>query len=93
MFDKILSASTLSCEPSCGVEVDDEADRLSTVCGTQEQWEAEAILRNNLWAEQRQRLHTGTDEDSIHPLDRAVQLFFFFFGVRRLHDQDRSGDK
>ena len=36
--------------------------------------EAKIILRNNFRTEWRQRLDIGTEEDSIHQLDRAAQI-------------------
>ena len=38
------------------------------------QGEAKTVLRNNFRTEWRQRLYTGTEEDSIHQLDRAAQV-------------------
>ena len=35
------------------------------------------ILRNNFRTEWQQRLDTGTEEDSIHQLDRAAQVTIF----------------
>ena len=39
--------------------------------------EAKTILRNNFRTERRQRLGIGTEEDSIHQLDRAAQVTIF----------------
>ena len=39
--------------------------------------EAKTTLRNSFRTEWRQCLDTGTEEDSIHPLDRAAQVTIF----------------
>ena len=39
--------------------------------------EAKAILRDNVRTQWRQRPDTGTEEDSIHQLDRAAQVTIF----------------
>ena len=39
--------------------------------------EAKTMLRNNIRTERRQRLDIGTEEDSIHQLDRAAQVTIF----------------
>ena len=39
--------------------------------------EAKIILRINFMTEWQQRLNIGTDEDSIHHLDRAAQVAIF----------------
>ena len=39
--------------------------------------EAKTILRNNFRMEWQQRLDIGTEEDSIHQLDRAAQVTIF----------------
>ena len=39
--------------------------------------EAKTILRNNFGMEWQQRLDIGTEEDSIHQLDRAAQVTIF----------------
>ena len=39
--------------------------------------EAKTILRNNFRTEWQQRLDIGTEEDSIHQLDRAAQVTIF----------------
>ena len=72
---------TLQWIPShCAVGGNKEGDRLSKMGGKLEQSahlmsysEAKAILRNNFRTEWRQRLDTGTEEDSIHQLDRAAR--------------------
>ena len=76
---------TLQWIPShCGVGGNEEADRLSTMGSKLEQSaqpmsysEAKTILRNNFRTEWRQRLDIGTEEDSIHQLDRAAQVTIF----------------
>ena len=40
-------------------------------------WEAKTIVGNNFRKEWRQRLEIGTEEDSIHQLDRAAQVTIF----------------
>ena len=68
----------------CGVRGNEEADRLSKMGSKLEQSaqpmsysEAKTILRNNFRTEWRQRLDIGTEEDSIHQLDRAAQVSIF----------------
>ena len=68
----------------CGVGGNEEADRLSKVGSKLEKSahpmsysEAKAILGNTLRTEWRQRLDIGTEEDSVHQLDRAVQVTIF----------------
>ena len=39
--------------------------------------EAKTILRNNFRTEWQQRLDIGTEEDSIHQMDRAAQVTIF----------------
>ena len=56
-----------------------EADRMWKMRNKLEQSYSEAknILRNNFRTEWRQCLNTGTEEDSIHQLDRAAQVTIF----------------
>ena len=68
----------------CGVGGNEETDWLSKMGGKLEQSaqpmsysEAKTILRNNFRTEWRQRLDIGTEEDSIHQLDRAAQITIF----------------
>ena len=68
----------------CGVGGNEESDRLSKMGSKLEQSaqpmfysEAKTILRNNFRTEWQQRLDTGTEEDSIHQLDRAAQVTIF----------------
>ena len=68
----------------CGVGGNGEPDQLSKIGSKLEQSahpvsysEAKTILRNNLSTEWRQRLDIGTEEDSIHLLDRAAQVTIF----------------
>ena len=68
----------------CGVGGNEEAERLSKMGSKLEQSaqpmsyrEAKTILRNNFRTEWRQHLHIGTEEDSIHQLDRAAQVTIF----------------
>ena len=76
---------TLQWIPShCGVGGNEEAGRLSKMGSKLEQSaqpmsysEAKTILRNNFRTEWRQRLGIGTEEDSIHQLDRAAQVTIF----------------
>ena len=76
---------TLQWIPShCGVGGNEEADRLSKMGSKLEQSahpmpysEAKTILRNNFRTESRQRLDIGTEEDSIHQLDRTAQVTLF----------------
>ena len=39
--------------------------------------ETKTILRNNFRTEWRQRLDIGTEEDSVHQLDRVAQVTVF----------------
>ena len=90
---KTNTSVTLQWIPShCGVGSNEEADRLSKMESKLEQFahpksyiEAKAILRNNFRTEWRQRLDIGTEEDSIHQLDRAAQ--FTMFRLRTGHCQ------
>ena len=76
---------TLQWIPShCGVGGNEEADLLSKMGSKLEQTaqpmsysEAKTILRNNFRTEWQQRLDIGTEEDSIHQLDRAAQVTIF----------------
>ena len=76
---------TLQWIPShCGVGGNEEADRLSKMGSKLEQSahsmsysEAKVIVRNSFRTEWRQRLDIGTEEDSIHQLDRATQVKIF----------------
>ena len=79
--------SLLTCQwiPShCGVGGNEEADQLSKLGSKLEQSaqpmsysEAKTILRNNFRTEWQQRLDIGTEEDSIHQLNRAAQVTIF----------------
>ena len=76
---------TLQWIPSrCGVGGNEEADRLSKMGSKLElsthpvsYSEAKTILSNNFRTEWRQSLGTGTEEDSIHQLDRAAPVTIF----------------
>ena len=68
----------------CGVEGNEEADRLSKMGSKLEQFarpmsysEAKTILRNNFRREWRQHLDIRTEEDSIHHQDRAAKVTIF----------------
>ena len=68
----------------CGVGGNEEAHRLSKMGSKLEQSahpmsynEAKTILRSNFRKDWRQRLDIGTEEDSIHQLDRAAQVTIF----------------
>ena len=82
---KNKTSVTLLWIPShCGVGGNEEADRLSKMGSKLEQFaqpmsysEAKTILRNNFRTEWQQRLDIGTEEDSIHQLDRAAQVTIF----------------
>ena len=82
---KNKTSVTLQCIPShCDVGLNEEADRLSNMGCKLEQSaqpmsyrKAKTILRNNFRTEWRQRLDIGTEEDSIHQLDRAAQVTIF----------------
>ena len=82
---KSKTSVTLQWIPShCGVGGNEEADRLSKMGSKLKQSahpmsysEAKTILRNNFRTEWRQRLDIGTEEDSIHQLDRAAQVTIF----------------
>ena len=82
---KNKTSVTLQWIPShCGVGGNEEADRLSKMGSKLEQSaqpmsysEAKTILRNNFRTEWQQRLDIGTEEDSIHQLDRAAQVTIF----------------
>ena len=82
---KNKTSVTLQCIPShCGVGGNEEADRLSKMGSKLEQSaqpmsysEAKTILRNNFRTDWRQRLVIGTEEDSIHQLDRAAHVTIF----------------
>ena len=84
-FEPSLIFVILQSNPShCGVGGNEEADRLSKMGSKLEQsahsmsyGEAKTILRNNFRTEWRQRLDIGTEEDSIHQLDRAAQVTIF----------------
>ena len=67
-----------------GVGGNEEADWLSKMGSKLEQSaqpmsynEAKTFLRNNFRTEWQQRLDIGTEEDSIHQLDRAAQVTIF----------------
>ena len=76
---------TLQWIPSdCGVGGNEEADRLSKMGSKLEQSaqpvsysEAKTILRNIFRTEWQQCLDIGTEEDSIHQLDKAAQVTIF----------------
>ena len=76
---------TLQWIPShCGVGGNEEADRLSKMGSTLAQSahpmsysEAKAILRHNFRTEWRQRFDIGTEDNSIHQLDREAQVTIF----------------
>ena len=82
---KNKTSVTLQWIPShCGVGGNEEADQLSKVGSKLEQsahpmsyCEAKTILRNNFRVEWQQCLDTGTEEYSIHQLDRAAQVTIF----------------
>ena len=82
---KNKTSVTLQWIPShCGVGGNEEADQLSKMGSKLEQSaqpmsysEAKTILRNNFRTEWQQRLYIGTEEDSIHQLDRAAQVTIF----------------
>ena len=82
---KNKTSVTLQWIPShCGVGGNEEADRLSKMGSKLEQSaqpmsysEAKTILRNNFRTEWQQRLDIGTEEDSIHQLDRAALVTIF----------------
>ena len=82
---KNKTSVTLQWIPShCGVGGNEEADRLSKMGSKLEQSaqpmsysEAKTILRKNFRTEWQQRLDIGTEEDSIHQLDRAAQATIF----------------
>ena len=82
---KNKTSVTLQWIPShYGVGGNEEADRLSKMGSKLEQSaqpmsysEAKTILRNNFRTEWQQRLDIGTEEDSIHQLDRAAQVTIF----------------
>ena len=82
---KNKTSVTLQWIPShCGVGGNEEADRLSKKGSKLEQSaqpmsysEAMTVLRNNFRAEWRQRLNIGSEEESIHHLDRAAQVTIF----------------
>ena len=68
----------------CGVGGNEEEGRLSKMESMLEQSaypmphsEAKTILRSSFRTEWRQRLETGTEEDSINQLDRAAQVRIF----------------
>ena len=72
----------------CGFGGNEEADRLSKMGSKLEQKleqsaqpmsysDTKTILRNNFRTEWQRRLHIGTEEDSIHQLDRAAQVTIF----------------
>ena len=79
------TSMTLQWIPShCGVGGNEEADWLSKMGGKLEQSahpmsysEAKTILSKNFKTEWRQRLDIGTEEDSIHQLDRTAQVTIF----------------
>ena len=79
---KNKTSVTLQWIPShCRVGGNEEADWLSKMGSKLVQSahpmsysEAKTILRNNFRTEWRQRLNTGTEEDSIHQLDRVAQV-------------------
>ena len=76
---------TLQCIPShCRVGGNEEADLMSKMGSKLEQSahpmsysEAKTIPKNNFRMEWRQCLDIGTEEDSIHQLDRAAQVTIF----------------
>ena len=82
---KNKTSVTLQRIPShCGFGGHEEADWMSKKGSKLEQsahpmsyCKAKTILRNNFRTEWRQRLDTGTEEDSIQQLDRAVQATIF----------------
>ena len=82
---KNKTSVTLQWIPShCGVGGNEEADQLSKMGSKLEQSaqpmfysKAKTILRNNFRTEWQQRLDIGTEEDSIHQLDRAAQVTIF----------------
>ena len=87
---KNKTSVTLQWIPShCGVGGNEEADRLSKMGSKLEQSaqsmsysEAKAILRNKFLTEWRQRLNNGTEEDSIHQLDKAARVTIFRLRTR-----------
>ena len=82
---KNKTSVTLQWIPShCCIGGNEEADRLSKMGSKLEQSaqpmsysEAKTILRNSFRTEWQQRLDTGTEEDSIHRLDKAAQVTIF----------------
>ena len=82
---KNKTSVTLQCIPShCGVGGNEEADWLSKTGSKLEQFaqpmsysEAKTIIRNNFRMEWQQCLDNGTEEDSIHHLDRAAHVTIF----------------
>ena len=82
---KNKTSVTLQWIPShCGFGGNEEADWLSKMGSKLEQSaqpmpysESKTILRNNFRTEWQQRLDIGTEEDSIHQLDRAAQVIIF----------------
>ena len=89
IFNNILlknkTSVTLQWIPShCGVGGNEEADWLSKMGSKLEQPahpmsynKAKTILKNSFRMEWQQRLDIGTEEDSIHQLDRATQVTIF----------------
>ena len=79
---KNIASVTLQWIPShCSVGGNKEANRLSNIGSKLEQSahpmsysEAKAIVKYDFRTEWRQRLGIGTEEDSIHQLDRAAQV-------------------
>ena len=73
----------------CGVGDNEEADLLSKMGSKLElsthlmsYSDAKTIPRNNFRTEWRQLLDIGTEEDSIHQLDRAAQVTIFSLRTR-----------